>query len=120
MSEAQPQALPEAPTEESEDDAEETGAVVPQESVTVTLVYPIQFGERSIASLTLRPLTAKDMRRSSARLDTLMAQKTILEYVGYLSGEPAHIVDLLSAPDAIVLIGAVSGFFAASHATGKK
>ncbi len=105
---------------EPEDDAKETSAIVPQEPVTVQLMYPIKFGETEITELTFRPLTAKEMRRTSANLQEILAQSTILDYAGYLSGKPKHIIDLLMAPDAIVVIGVVSDFFGASHATGPK
>ncbi len=98
----------------------EAGKVVPHENVTVTLDYPIQFGEQIIEELTFRPLTAKDMSKSSAGLQTLVSQKTILEYAGFLSGQPPHIIDLLQGCDAIKVIGAVSVFLAPSHASGAK
>ena len=106
--------------DEAKEDEKPKGPIVPQESVTVPLSYPVKFGETTIDCLTFRPLTAKDMRRSSANLTTLMAQETVLEYAGYLSGKPGHIIDLLSGPDAINVIAAVSGFFLPSHGTGPK
>ena len=94
--------------------------IVPQTAKTIPLDYPIKFGEREISQLVLRPLTAKDMRRSSATMQTIMSQSTMLEYAGYLSGEPPHIIDKLEASDAIDVIMAVTGFFEASRKTGPK
>lgn len=99
---------------------EEESPIVPQEANSVTLIYPIKFGESTITELTFRPLTAKEMRRTKANINQIMAQSTILDYAGYLSGQPSHIIDLLAGPDAIAVIGVVSGFFAPSHATGPK
>lgn len=99
----------------TEDEAEETPqVVVPHEPVTIPLVYPIQFGERRIGSLTLRPLTAKEMRRTQGK----NTMSIMLDYAGYLSGEPPQVIDLLQAVDAVEVTNAVTDFFGVSHRTG--
>lgn len=106
---------------DEETKAEEgTGEIVPHEPVTVTLVYPIKFGEQTITELKFRPLTGKEMRLSSGSARDLFAQSTLLEYAGILSGQPLHIIDLLQGVDAIEVIEAITGFFIASRKTGPK
>ncbi len=100
------------------DDTQEEGSIIPHEPVSVTLVYPITFGETTVTKLTFRPLTGKDMRLSSGSARDLFAQGTMLEYAGVLSGQPMHIIDLLQCADAVEVIEAVTGFFIPSLKTG--
>ena len=106
--------------QELEEKAEKAGSIVPQEDASVDLVYPIEFGEQTITRLTFRPLTAKEMRRGKGKLSTIQDQSTILEYAGFLSGQPTQVIDKLSAPDALEVIEVVAGFFIPSRGTGPK
>lgn len=94
------------------------GPIVPHESGTVTLYYPIQHGERLIESLTFRPLTAKEMRRSAGTVMDMMSVKSQLDYAGFLSGETSQVIDKLQAADVIQVVGVISLFFGVSHGTG--
>jgi hypothetical protein len=84
------------------------------EPVIIQLKHPIVVGSETIASLSFRPLKAKDLRRLKAKEP--MAQT--LELAGYLSGKPASVIDELMGEDLLEVIDVVGGFFDRSQETG--
>lgn len=85
--------------------------------VTIKLRTPIQFGSTTIAELTVRPPTGKDLRRLQTQ--TGYEMDTVLALAGRLSGQPDGVIDRLSGDDLAEVIEVVSGFMPNSRATGR-
>ena len=84
--------------------------------VTIELEHPIEFGSKTIAELTFRPIKAKDLRRVKAP-DHRRIEMT-LELAGYLSGQPTQVIDELEGNDLMKVLDLVADFLSGSPATG--
>ena len=111
-------AMVDEPADVENVDSDPRGDIVPHEPVTIQLIYPVMFGTRKIESLTIRPTTAKDFRRCKTSANHEVPWQ--LELAGFCSGEPPQVIDLLQAPDAVEVLGAMANFLVVSRRTGTK
>lgn len=83
----------------------------------LTLKTPIQFGTETITELEIREdIRAKDLR--GVKLSELDVTDNLLKLAGRLCGRPDPVMDSLSFPDLMALLGVVGDFLGAGPKTG--
>lgn len=82
---------------------------------TVTLEFPIEFGDRKITELTFTRLKGKHIRKLSAA--PTMAD--LLDLASKSAGEPPAVFDEMDAKDVMTVTEVIGGFLGDSPKTGE-
>jgi hypothetical protein len=83
--------------------------------VVVRLRKPIEFGDRRVDQLSIRPPRAKDLRRIK---DSDTQVQTALNMAGWLTGEVSQVIDELEGEDLSEVLKVVNDFFGKLLGTG--
>lgn len=86
-----------------------------KQPVVYKLVEPITFGSEVYTELTIQPLKAKHLRKSSSKFD--MAD--LISIAGDLTGLTKEEIGEMSAEDTLAVVEIVGGFLGRGPGTGK-